>query len=410
MDFFSLLKIAFRALTKNKIRAALTTLGIIIGIFSVVTLVALGKGAENYIIDQVASTGGSNLIAVMPGNTGSSFSAPPTQQGLTITSLTYEDSKAIAKSDIANHIKYTASEVRGQYNTTSPYAEMEGIIIGTDQNYFPIRNTKITSGKVFDDNDIDSVSTVAIIGPKAATLLYPNQDPVGQSIKVNQINFRIIGVTEPKGIEDGQDKDKFIYIPVTTAQKRLLGVNYLFTVYAEATDKNSIPIARAEIASILRDRHDIDDPANDDFTIYDTEQALEILSDITDILSILLGAIAAISLIVGGIGIMNIMLVSVKERTREIGLRKAIGATHMDILTQFLIEAVFLTLLGGLIGIAGGYLVTYLVTLFVDFRPEITIESILLAMGVSSIFGIIFGLYPAYQASRLDPIEALRYE
>ncbi|MFA4930593.1 MAG: ABC transporter permease [Patescibacteria group bacterium] len=410
MDLLSLIKIALIALGKNKVRSTLTTLGIIIGIFSVITLMALGKGVENYIVDQVANLGGTNLIAILPGKSDSEFSAPPSQQGQTITSLTYGDAQAITNSPITQHVRIVSAEIRGQFNATSPYYEIEAIVIGTDPNYFDIRNTKITAGTNFTANDIDGVADVAIIGPKIATLLFPNQDPLGQIVKVNQMNFRIIGVTEAKGIEDGQDKDKFIYLPVTTAQKKLLGVNYLFTAYASAIDKQSIPIAKEEIASVLRDRHNIDDPSQDDFTLFDTEQALSMLSDITDILSILLAAIAAISLIVGGIGIMNIMLVSVKERTREIGLRKALGATRFDILLQFIIEAVILTLLGGIIGLIMGYIVTILVDLFSTFRPEITLSSVLLALGVSSIFGLVFGLYPANQASQFDPIEALRYE
>jgi putative ABC transport system permease protein len=410
MDFLSLLKISITALAKNKVRAALTTLGIVIGIFSVVTLMALGKGAENYIVDQVASVGGTNLIAVMPGKSDSEFSAPPSQQGLTITSLKYSDAKALTTSDITSHLDIIAPEVRGQFNTTSPFNEIQGIIIGTDENYFPIRNTLITAGRLFETNDIEGSNTVAIIGPKAASLLYPNQNAVGQNIKINQVNFQIIGVTEAKGMEDGQDKDKFIYIPVTTAQKRLLGIDYLFTIYATVKDKNNIAIAKEEIATVLRDRHSIDNPANDDFTLFDTQQALTMLKSITDMISALLGAIAAISLLVGGIGIMNIILVSVKERTREIGLRKAIGATRMDILTQFLFEAVILTILGGVIGIALGYIVVTLAGYFAGFRPEITMQSIALSLIVCSAFGIVFGLYPADQASKLDPINALRYE
>lgn len=409
MDLLSLIKISLISIGKNKVRTGLTVLGIVIGIFAVVTLVALGKGAENYIVDQVA-TAGSNLIAVLAGKTDSEFSAPPSQQGQTITTLKYADALAIRQSQITQHVKMVTSEVRGQFKTTSPYYESDTIILGTDQQYFTIRNTKITSGRVFETKEIDSIGSVAILGPKIAALLFPNQDPIGQAIKVNQLSFRIIGITESKGIEDGLDRDKFVYLPITTTQKKLLGIDYVFSIYAESNDDASLPLAKEEIALVLRDQHNITDPSLDDFTLYDIKQALDILSSITDILSILLGAIAAISLIVGGIGIMNIMLVTVKERTREIGLRKALGATRMDILFQFLIEAVILTIFGGLIGLGLGFLVVYLVNYFTSFRAEITLESIILALSVSSIFGIVFGLYPANQASRLDPIESLRYE
>lgn len=410
MDFSSLLKIAYISLSKNKVRSFLTILGIVIGIFSVVTLMALGEGAQNYIVEQVATQGGTNLIAVMPGKSESNFSAPPGQQGITITSLTLDDANEIEKNLVGDTLEYIAPEIRSQFKTSSTFEEIDAVIIGTSQNYFPIRNTKITSGSIFTQKDIDSVTNNAVIGPKIATILFPNQDPIGQTIKINQMNFRIIGVTESKGIEDGQDKDKFIYIPVTTAQKKLLGINYLFSIYAQSTTKDTLPIAKQQIASILRDQHNIDDPSKDDFTLYDIVEALKILSDITNILSILLAAIAAISLLVGGIGIMNIMLVTVTERTKEIGLRKAIGATANDIRTQFLIEAIILTLFGGLIGISLGYLVVVLVKIFTTFDPAITLNSILLSLSVSTFFGVVFGLYPANKASRLDPIEALRYE
>jgi len=409
MDFISLLKVALKAISKNKVRAGLTTLGIIIGIYAVVTLVALGKGAENYIVDQVASAG-SNLIAILPGKSESEFSAPPAQQGLTITSLTYTDEQYLKNVAQIPYVKSYAPEVRGQFQVTSPYQETDCILVGTDADYFSVRNTKIINGTVFTNDDVDAQANLAVVGPKIAKSLYPNQDPIGQSVKINQLNFKIVGVTEEKGVEDGQDRDKFIYIPVTTAQKKLLGINHLFAIYAETDKKEDLPLAKAMIANVLRDRHNIDDPAKDDFTIYDTQEALDILSSITDILSILLAAIAAISLIVGGIGIMNIMLVSVKERTREIGLRKAIGATPFDILVQFLIEAVILTIIGGIIGVLFGYLTVILVNYFANFRAEVTTDSIILAVGVSSIFGLVFGLYPARQASLLNPIEALRYE
>ncbi|MFZ5391623.1 MAG: ABC transporter permease [Patescibacteria group bacterium] len=409
MDLLSLIKISVNAIFKNKIRAFLTILGIVIGIFSVITLMALGKGAENYILDQVATVG-DNLIVVVPGKSDSEFSAPPSQQGLSITSLTYNDAEALKNSSIGTAIDLVAPEVRGQFKTSSPLGEMNATVFGSTAEYFTIRNVKIVEGRIFDEKEVNSLSRLAVVGPKVTTILFPNQNAIGQTIKINQINFTIIGITEDKGNEDGVDLDKVIYLPVTTTQKQLLGINHLFDINIQATDSDSLEIAKQQIGTILRNRHNITDPANDDFTIYDIKQALDILSEITGILSILLGAIAAISLIVGGIGIMNIMLVSVTERTREIGLRKALGATIPDIRTQFLIEAVILTIIGGVVGILLGYFTTLMVQIFSTLRPEITPISVILSLVVASIFGIIFGLYPANKAANLDPITALRYE
>ncbi len=409
MDLLSLIKISVNAIFKNKIRAFLTILGIVIGIFSVITLMALGKGAENYILDQVATVG-DNLIVVVPGKSDSEFSAPPSQQGLSITSLTYNDAEALKNSSIGTAIDLVAPEVRGQFKTSSPLGEMNATVFGSTAEYFTIRNVKIVEGRIFDEKEVNSLSRLAVVGPKVTTILFPNQKAIGQTIKINQINFTIIGITEDKGNEDGVDLDKVIYLPVTTTQKQLLGINHLFDINIQATNSKSLEIAKQQIGTILRNRHNITDPANDDFTIYDIKQALDILSEITGILSILLGAIAAISLIVGGIGIMNIMLVSVTERTREIGLRKALGATIPDIRTQFLIEAVILTIIGGVVGILLGYFTTLMVQIFSTLRPEITPISVILSLVVASIFGIIFGLYPANKAANLDPITALRYE
>lgn len=409
MDLLSLIKISVNAIFKNKIRAFLTILGIVIGIFSVITLMALGKGAENYILDQVATVG-DNLIVVVPGKSDSEFSAPPSQQGLSITSLTYNDAEALKNSSIGTAIDLVAPEVRGQFKTSSPLGEMNATVFGSTAEYFTIRNVKIVEGRIFDEKEVNSLSRLAVVGPKVTTILFPNQKAIGQTIKINQINFTIIGITEDKGNEDGVDLDKVIYLPVTTTQKQLLGINHLFDINIQATNSDSLEIAKQQIGTILRNRHNITDPANDDFTIYDIKQALDILSEITGILSILLGAIAAISLIVGGIGIMNIMLVSVTERTREIGLRKALGATIPDIRTQFLIEAVILTIIGGVVGILLGYFTTLMVQIFSTLRPEITPISVILSLVVASIFGIIFGLYPANKAANLDPITALRYE
>jgi|SRR5579872_3190352 len=409
--FFQSFKIALRALLLNKSRTVLTMLGIIIGITAVIVLVSAGHGAQELIINQVQGIG-SNLVFVIPGNSGSSrFSAPAAAQGVVITSLVDQDVKNLRNKELAPDLKYVSPEVRGQFTVAFGIQNEQTAVAGEDENYNVVRNLGLSSGNWFTKNDVDGMSQVAVLGSKVKDDLFGAQNPIGQLIKIKEVNFRVIGVLAPKGVGAfGVDQDSQVVVPVSVAQKILLGINYYSNFQIEVGDADLIPQAQDQIKAVLRNDHHITDPNKDDFTVRNTQDALSLLGNITSILTIFLAAIASISLLVGGIGIMNIMLVSVTERTREIGLRKAIGAKRHDILLQFLIEAITLTVLGGITGIILGYLGAIGVAKIGNWTPVVTLGSIALAFGVSAGFGLVFGIYPANKASKLDPIEALRYE
>jgi len=386
-------------------------LGIIIGITAVIVLVSAGHGAQELIINQVQGIG-SNLVFVIPGNSGSSrFSAPAAAQGVVITSLVDQDVKNLRNKELAPDLKYVSPEVRGQFTVAFGIQNEQTAVAGEDENYNVVRNLGLSSGNWFTKNDVDGMSQVAVLGSKVKDDLFGAQNPIGQLIKIKEVNFRVIGVLAPKGVGAfGVDQDSQVVVPVSVAQKILLGINYYSNFQIEVGDADLIPQAQDQIKAVLRNDHHITDPNKDDFTVRNTQDALSLLGNITSILTIFLAAIASISLLVGGIGIMNIMLVSVTERTREIGLRKAIGAKRHDILLQFLIEAITLTVLGGITGIILGYLGAIGVAKIGNWTPVVTLGSIALAFGVSAGFGLVFGIYPANKASKLDPIEALRYE
>lgn len=409
--FFQAIKISLKALLLNKTRSFLTMLGIVIGITAVIVLISAGKGAQELIINQVKGVG-SNLVFVIPGSSGNSKFAPPAAaQGVIVTTLVDQDLKSLRNPQLAPDLKYVSPEVRGQFTVAYGNQDEQDAVAGEDENYYIVRNLNVANGNWFTKNDVDGMSQVAVLGSKTASDLFGAQDPVGKLVKIKEINFRVVGVTAAKGVGAfGVDQDSQVIVPVSTAQKILLGINHYSNFQIEVADANLIPQAQEEIAAILRNNHHITDPNKDDFTIRNTQDALSLLGNITSILTIFLAAIAGISLLVGGIGIMNIMLVSVTERTREIGLRKAIGAKRKDILLQFLIEAVTLTVLGGIIGIILGYLGAVGVSKIGNWTPIVTLNSILLAVGVSALFGLVFGIYPANKASKLSPIEALRYE
>jgi len=397
--------IALRALRRNKLRSSLTALGIIIGVAAVVAMVAVGNGAQASITKQVAALG-ENLLTVFAG----SKSSGGVNSGLgSASTITLADTEAIAR-EIADVVAVSAED------STSAQAIANGrnwstTVVGESPQYLQIRDWKLTAGSMFTDREVRSAAKVAVIGSKTALELFGPINPVGQSVRVKNIPFVIIGLLESKGAGmGGQNQDDRIIIPYTTAMKRVTGDRYLRSVNLQIRSSERMEIAQAQITSLLRQRHRLTAGQDDDFNIFNQKDIADTVSSVTGIVKLLLGAISSLSLVVGGIGIMNIMLVSVTERTREIGIRIAVGAQPSAIQLQFLIEAVTLSLLGGFVGVVLGVVVAQLVGMVSTFQPIVTPESIVLAFGVSFAIGVFFGFYPARKASALDPIVALRYE
>ncbi len=408
-------KTAKRSLAQSKMRSLLTMLGIIIGIASVIVLMSIGKSAEALIVNQVQSVG-SNLVFVIPGGSPNNrFSSPAASQGIVITSLNERDAEALQRelsvSNVVADVRGQAQVVYGDNDVTTTYN-------GTTANHFAVMNMMPERGYAFSKSDVDSLNRVAVIGQQLAmTLFGPNVDPVNKNIRVKGLTFRVVGVLPPKGTGTfGIDQDNLVLIPISVAQHEMLGINHYNDLIVEGNPAYEQSFIKSRITFILRQNHGVTDPAKDDFTIRTQEDLLSLLGNITSILTIFLTAIASISLIVGGIGIMNIMLVSVSERTREIGLRKAVGATDRDILQQFLIEAVLLTMLGGLLGLLFGALVVGLIYMAavrfssVGWVFVLPMSAVVLALLVSTFSGLAFGIYPARQAAKKNPIDALRYE
>ncbi len=403
-----ILRVAVRAIRANTMRAVLTMLGVIIGVGAVVAMVALGAGARTSVAAQV-QTLGSNLLAVIPGSIG----VGGVQQGLGAQqNLTWEDGQAIGSSipeveAVEAEFGRTAQVVFAGANTATQ-------VIGVTPEYQQVRNHYVVQGAFFTDQDMKSRTRVAILGPNVVQTLFgsADADPVGAQVKINRSTFTIIGVLESKGAATfgGFSRDDVVLVPLTTAQKRLFGVDYVRTIYAKVRSAEEMDVAQNEIERQLRARHRIGPGADADFRIFNQADVLGALESVSRTMTLLLGGIAAVSLLVGGIGIMNIMLVSVTERTREIGLRKAVGATPADILLQFLVEAVLLSVSGGVLGIAVGAVGARLLTEFVGWATQMSVQAVLLAFSFSVAVGVFFGYYPAGRAAALDPIVALRYE
>ena len=397
--------IALRALRRNKMRSILTSLGIIIGVASVVAMVAVGNGAQARITSQVAALG-QNLLSVFAGSRKSGG----VNSGLgSASALTLPDAEAIRReiSDvvaISPEDSTTAQAIANGRNWSTT-------VSGESPDYLKIRDWKLASGSMFTEREVRSAAKVAVIGSKTASELFGPLNPVGQSVRIQNIPFVIIGLLESKGAGmGGQNQDDRILIPYTTAMKRVTGDKYLRSVNVQIGSADRMEIAQQQITSLLRQRHRLTPGRDDDFNIFNQKEIADTVNSISKIITLLLGSVAGISLFVGGIGIMNIMLVSVTERTREIGIRIAVGAQPGDIRLQFLIEAVTLSLLGGLIGVLCGVGASHLLGVVADFKAIVSTGSILLAFGVSSVIGIFFGFYPAHKAAALDPIVALRYE
>lgn len=415
MLFRDAFKTATRSLTHGKMRSILTMLGIVIGIASVIVLMSIGQSAQDLILGQVQSIG-SNLIIITPGApSNGKFSSPASVQGIVVTSLHQQDIDALGRepsvSAAAPLVTGQAEVVYGNNSATVSYQ-------GSTANIFAIRNLGVGKGYQFTDSDVTAGSHVVVIGPDLATTLFGAYvDPINKTIRVKNVSFRVVGVLSKGGTGAfGVDQGNLVVMPVTVAQKELLGTTYFSTIIAEGNPAYDIDFVKSRITFVLRQDHGITDPNKDDFNIQTQADILSILSSITSILTLFLAAIASISLVVGGIGIMNIMLVAVTERTREIGLRKAVGATNGDILQQFLIESVLLTFAGGVIGIAigGGLvgLVYFVLTTFstIGWVFAFPISAVVLGLVVSGVAGIAFGIYPANQAAHKNPIDALRYE
>jgi len=402
-------------LKHGKTRSLLTMLGIVIGISSVIILMSIGQSAQDYILGQVQGLG-SNLVIVIPGGTNNGrLSSPAAAQGIIITSLKQIDVDALSRDP---SIDAVTEEVRGQASVVFQDNDVTVSFEGVPANFFEVRNFEVAQGHAFTDDDVQSFNHVAVIGSELAkTLFGPNSNAIGQFIRVKNLSFRIVGVLAVKGTGAfGIDQDNLVIVPISVGQKQMLGTDYFTDIISQVNDNYTVEFAKSRVRSILEQNHGITDPNKDDFTIQTQQDVLSLLGNITNILTLFLTAIASISLIVGGIGIMNIMLVSVIERTREIGLRKAVGATDRDILQQFLIEAILLTFVGGVIGIAvGAFFVTAIWFILTHFTTiawtfAFPISAVIIAVMVSSITGVAFGIYPARQAARKSPIEALRYE
>jgi len=408
MNTLSTVKIATNALSINKMRSGLTMLGIIIGVAAVIAMISVGSGAREQVSKQISSIG-SNLLIILPGAATSGglrmgFGSTPT--------LTSDDAKAIAAE--VSGAAYAAPLLPGTAQVVYGNQNWSTIITGTSPGFFDLRDWPVEFGAIFTQRDVDGATKVALVGRTVKENLFGDEDPMGKIIRIKKIPFKVIGVLSGKGQSPmGQDQDDSVYIPVTTAQKKLFGTTFpgmVRIITVKAVSPSVLKEAEKNIVALLRQRHHISTGREDDFSIRNLTEILATAEQAARIMSILLGSIASVSLIVGGIGIMNIMLVSVTERTREIGIRMAVGARGGDILMQFLIEAVVLAIIGGCIGIVLGIVGSWLISHFAGWEISISAVAIFLSFGFSALVGVFFGFYPARKASLLAPVECLRYE
>ena len=405
MNFLNLIKIAWKAILLNKTRAMLTMLGIIIGVASVIAMLAIGEGSKESIKKNISSMG-ANLITIRPGAgmMGGVRSDPSSMQTLTLN-----DYKTLKTQ--THYIKNISPIVNGSGQSIAGSNNWPTTIYGASPEYLSIRDWSVEKGSMFTEDDIESYAKVAVIGKTVQENLFPNEDPIGKMIRFKNIPFKVIGILKEKGENTfGQDQDDIIIAPYTAVQKRILAQKYLQSIVASSISEDDSEAAVNEITTIMEKQHNIKERGDNDFNVSSQQEIISTFSSTSEMLTVLLVAIASISLIVGGIGIMNIMYVSVKERTKEIGLRMAIGAKGKDILLQFLIESVLISITGGILGVFIGLGATFAIKQFAGWPVSITMSSIVISFAVCTITGVFFGWYPARKAAQYDPINALRYE
>ncbi len=406
MRLLNLLKIAFKAIVLNKMRTLLTMLGIIIGVASVIAMLAIGEGSKESIRTTISAMG-SNMITIQPG---ADDRGPARGSGGNVQTLTLKDYEAIkAQADL---LSYSTPVVNGGGQVINGSNNWPSTIYGVNPDYLNIKVVDLQSGSMFTDTEVQTAAKVVLLGQTVVDNVFPNgEDPVGQMIRFNNIPFKVIGVLVEKGENTfGQDQDDVVIAPYTTVQKRILAIDYLNQVMASAVSEDDAPEAVTQVTEIMRAQHKLAENEEDDFSVRSMEELISTFSSTSEMLTILLVAVASISLLIGGIGIMNIMYVSVKERTKEIGLRMAVGGKGADILMQFLIEAILISITGGVLGVILGLGATVFIEKFLNWPTSVALYSIIISFAVCAVTGIFFGWYPAKKASALDPITALRYE
>jgi putative ABC transport system permease protein len=396
---------AFRALGRNKMRTALTMLGVIIGVAAVICTVSIGEGATQRIQNAIENMG-ANMIWIEAG--GVNLNGVRTGNGQTKT-LTMDDLKAIQ--DQIRLVSHATPNVDGRAQVVFGNQNWNTTMRGVSQDFLFVRKLAVERGTFFGDDEIDRADIVCVLGPTVANILFLSDNPIGQTVRVNNQPCKVIGILEPKGQSaTGQDQDDMILMPYSTVQKKVKGINWLDDIWASANTADAVPEAEREIADLLRERHHIRPGQTDDFNIRHPVEIANAMADSARMMELLLASIASIALFVGGIGIMNIMLVSVTERTREIGVRMAVGASEKDVQMQFLSEAIVMSLMGGAIGLVLGMLGSVLIARILQWPTAVPLSAILIAFTFSACIGVFFGYYPAWKAASLDPIEALRYE
>ncbi len=416
MKLINPIKISYKNLTAAKFRSFLTMLGVIIGVGSVILIMAIGQSAQELILDQVKGLG-TNLIGIIPGASSSDTSPPAAVMGITITTLTYDDLEALRNPRKVPEVINGSGYVIGSDTVSYQGQEEARSFMGATASYVEVQTAEVERGRFFTPEEETNLSKIAVLGNQLAKDFFGNDDPLGKTIKIKDQNFTIVGIFKKRGaIAFGAiNQDESVFVPLRTAQKILLGINHLSVVHLKVKSAELIPSAIANTKTTLRERHNIKDPDKDDFSVRNQASAMEMVTNITNILRYFLLIIGTVSLVVGGVGIMNVMLIAVNQRVREVGLRKAVGAKNSEITLQFLIESATISSLGGMIGILVGIFLSFLASVIIQALKYhwpfiISPSSVIIAFGVSFLIGIFFGIYPAYKASRISPMEALRYE